>query len=211
MLTALKAFGPDVIFLDIEMEADTGFDAARYLQREYPDIPYIFLTGHAQYALEGYEYTPLDFLVKPVSALRLERALVKVAQRMEKQAAAKKDSDAEIRIALQCEKGMEVIPLEDILCFEKVGRRVFLVSTRGEPIAVHYSLSALESMLAEHRFFRCHQSFLVSLRAVAGVYTDVVSTIKVLTLRGSDRAIPISRRAYTDLLTALEQQGILFV
>ena len=59
---SLRADPPDAVLVDVEMGRVSGFEVAAYLQKAYPQIPYIFLTGHAEWALKGYDYSPLDFL-----------------------------------------------------------------------------------------------------------------------------------------------------
>ncbi len=74
----------DLVFLDIEMEEMNGFEVAAYLHSHYPNIQYVFVTGHSDFALEGYNYQPLSFLVKPISVSRLEQVLNLAAEKAQK-------------------------------------------------------------------------------------------------------------------------------
>ena len=68
-------------FLDIEMPGGDGFSLAAYMEERHPGLPYVFLTGHADFALESYEYEPVDFLTKPVDIRRMERTFEKVRKK----------------------------------------------------------------------------------------------------------------------------------
>ena len=63
----------DLVLLDIEMDEMNGFEVASYLHRHYPEVQYVFVTGHTDFALCGYNYQPLSFIIKPISVSRLER------------------------------------------------------------------------------------------------------------------------------------------
>ena len=62
----LGAGNVSLVFLDIEMPGMSGFSMAAFLEEAYQGIPYVFLTGHADFAAESYDYEPVDFLTKPV-------------------------------------------------------------------------------------------------------------------------------------------------
>ena len=65
----------DLLFLDICLKENTGFSVAAYLKKNFPDIMVVFVTGFENFAIDGYEYEPLDFLAKPVSLSKLTRVL----------------------------------------------------------------------------------------------------------------------------------------
>lgn len=75
-LAFLQTSAIDLVFLDIDMPHINGLKLAETIKQQFPDILLIFVTGHSDYALHGYELYPIDFLLKPVSPLRLEKALV---------------------------------------------------------------------------------------------------------------------------------------
>ena len=59
----VKANVVDLVLLDIEMQDMSGFEVASYIHKNYPKIQYVFLTGHTDFAVDGYAYQPLSFLV----------------------------------------------------------------------------------------------------------------------------------------------------
>ncbi len=74
-LAGINQFKPDLIFVDIEMPELNGFEMLGRLS--YSPVV-VFCTGHSKYAIEGYEYDPSDFLLKPVKAQRFDSAIQKV-------------------------------------------------------------------------------------------------------------------------------------
>ena len=60
-------------FLDVEMPETNGFSVAEFLHTSYPEVRYVFLTGHAEMGAKSYDYEPLDFLCKPLDVVRLQK------------------------------------------------------------------------------------------------------------------------------------------
>lgn len=195
----------DLVFLDIEMAGISGFDLARHIQNAYPHIMIIFLTGHVDFALDGYEYKPLDFLIKPVSPLRLERVLLRAQKQLEEE---KPPRESPARIGLPVDGGLEIIDVNQLLYIEKSGRKVFLVNQNGERYRSYDTLQKLLGIFEPYGFFRCHQSFLVRLSAIKSIRLDSSKNSYNILLFGTDTQIPLSRNKYHELKEQLRQRGI---
>lgn len=65
----------ELVFLDIEMPAMNGIDLARALRVKSDTLEIVFLTGHIEYALEGYEVNALRYLTKPVNPQKLQEVI----------------------------------------------------------------------------------------------------------------------------------------
>lgn len=116
----------DLIFLDIELGNESGFRLARHIHQAFPGCKVIFLTGHVNFALEGY----VDFLVKPVNVLRLEQALLRVQEQrtpvLEKE---------EVRIGIQSGNRLEIVNIGSILYMEKRTVRWCWCAKMGKPLS----------------------------------------------------------------------------
>ncbi len=196
----------DLVFLDIEMGDVSGFELAKNIQAAYPNILIVFQTGHADFALDGYEYRPLDFIVKPVNLPRLERVLLKATEAIEKQKSPKRRS---VRLGLPMDGRIEIVQVDDILYIEKAGRRIFLVDRTGKELTVHLSLQKLQDMFEPFGFFRCYQSFLVQVAAIRSIYLDSTKHSYNIALNGTDRIIQLSRDKYGELRERLTKDGIM--
>ena len=195
----------DLVFLDIELGDSSGFDLAVRIHAAFPDVLIVFLTGHADFALEGYEYRPFDFLVKPVSLLRLERVLLRAKDVQEKNDALKEPS---VRIGLPVDGGMEIIQVDQLLYIEKLGRKVFLVGKNDEKYQSHDTLQKLQGIFEPYGFYRCHQSFMVKISAIRSIYLDDSKNSYNIHLYDTDSVIPLSRNKYSDLKNRLAQNGL---
>jgi len=201
----LQSNEADLIFLDIEMKGINGFELARHIQSHYPGIMFIFLTGHAGFALEGYEYRPVDFLTKPVNLLRLEQALSRVRELKHHD-----KPEKEVKIGVNVEGGFEIINVKDIAYIEKRGRKICIVCENGETFNCRDSLQKLELIFAEHSFYRSHQSFLVPIEKIKSIRLDDFRRSYVMQLKGKKEELPLSRDKYNELKELLLQKGIKF-
>jgi two-component system response regulator LytT len=147
----VRQLRPQIVFLDIEMEGMNGIDIARRLPE---DCCLIFTTAHAQYALDGFELNAVDFLHKPFSYERFERAVQKSLVLLEK--------TCEKFIRVKQEYNNINIPLDKILYVETMENyiRIFLVD--GDCVTSRMSLKTLQEMLPPQDFIRIHRCFLVA-------------------------------------------------
>lgn len=203
-ISLLHSRKADLVFLDIELGNESGFQLARHIHQAFPGCKVIFLTGHVNFALEGYEYGPVDFLVKPVNILRLEQALLRVQEQrtppFEKE---------EVRIGIQSGNRLEIVDISNILYMEKKNRQVMLVCETGETIVTRETLQKLEPAFLPHGFYRCHQSFLVSLDRIRSIQLDGSKCTYTLLLNGTDARIPLSRDRVSDLKHLLSGSGLM--
>lgn len=201
----LRRTAVDLVFLDIEMGAVSGFDLARHIQSVYPKILIVFLTGHVDFALDGYEFNPLDFLIKPVNPLRLDRALLQAEELLGRR---ERKTSSSVRVGLQVNGGLEIIQVDSILYIEKQGRRVYLVPAGGPRYQSYDSLQKLQGIFELYGFFRCHQSFLVRLDAIRGIHLDESRSFHKILLFDSQEHIPLSRGKYPELRERLAGRGL---
>lgn len=78
LLDELDRLDVDVLFLDMEMGSLHGLEIAEKIMTHYPQIDIVFVTAHPQFAVEAFEVNAIDYLLKPVSSDRLEKALEKL-------------------------------------------------------------------------------------------------------------------------------------
>lgn len=191
----------DLLFLDIEMGQIHGIELARHIKSIYPNILVIFVTGHTEFALEGYEVYPVDFLIKPINILRLERALNKVKEIKSSRLI---KNDYKIGINVDC--GIKMVNISDILYIEKQGRKVSIVCKKNEIIYSKESMKNLEAVFSSFDFYRPHQSFLVPIKQIKAIYPDKYTRSYIIQLFDSKTNIPVSRNKYPRLKEVLERQ-----
>lgn len=166
----------DMIFLDIRMPQLSGTDFVRSL-RNIPKI--IFTTAHKEYAHEGFELDVIDYLLKPIRFDRFLRAVNKAyPQRHHEMGSAVRGASHDLRFAspfiyLKVDRKMVKVMLDDILYIES-DKDYVKVFTTGSTIITRQTISSVEAMLSENRFFRIHRSYIVSLNKVKSFTTETV-------------------------------------
>lgn len=83
VIDELDRLDVDVIFLDMEMGSLHGLEIAEQIMTQHPQIDIVFVTAHPQFALEAFEVNAIDYLLKPVSLNRLEKAVTKLKGKQE--------------------------------------------------------------------------------------------------------------------------------
>jgi two-component system response regulator AlgR len=172
----------DLVFLDVEMPGLDGVEVAQRLRRLQSPPAVVFVTAYEQYAVDAFELAAVDYLVKPVRAERLARALERVRNRPI-------DPGATLRTRL----GDRVlsIPVADIRALVAEDKYTVVHFDEGEAL-VDDSLVSLEQRFAR-QFLRIHRKALVARRYLRGLYRDEEGQERV-ELAGSDCHPPVSRR-----------------
>jgi two-component system, LytTR family, response regulator len=166
----------DMIFLDIRMPQLNGTDFVRSL-RHVPKI--IFTTAHKEYAHEGFELDVIDYLLKPIRFDRFLRAVNKVFPKLqteteEKMVAAGRDMKfASSFIYVKADRKMVKILVDDIIYIESAKDYV-KVFTINSIIITRQTISSVEAMLSENKFFRIHRSYIVSLDKIHSFTSEIV-------------------------------------
>ena len=203
-LAALEDRPVDVVFSDIQMAGGSGFELAEMIHRRWPDVLVVFLTGYADFAVDGYFYGPVDFLVKPVSRERLDHALVRLSERLGRE---EQRSGPDGRIGLPTEDGYRIIDVADIAYLEKLDRRIRILWRDGSSSYIAKTMQELEDILVSYDFFRCHKSYLAPLGDVLRIQKERVGRYYKLWLKGGVE-LPLSRQKYYELREILSERGI---
>src|SRR5690554_3589777 len=165
---AIHTHKPDLVFLDIQMPGESGFDLIETLAYQ-PAI--IFVTAFDTYAIRAFEINALDYLLKPVDEERLAAAITKENQRnpASKQYGDIEDQDETVqrldRIFLKDGEKCWFVALKDIRYFESEGNYVRVFFDNHKPLILK-SLNNLEKRLNEKEFFRINRKFIVNLKEI---------------------------------------------
>jgi two-component system, LytTR family, response regulator LytT len=151
----------DVVFLDVEMAGDSGLEAAPSIheRREPPAI--VFVTAHAEYAVDAFAVEAFDYLLKPVDPERLSRVVERLRERSHENAAPVD------KVPVVSGAGTELLDPDQIQFVHAEGD-YSRVHTFDRAFLCTSSLGELEDRLGP-RFARIHRSYLVNLAKVAGV------------------------------------------
>lgn len=165
---AIHTQKPDLVFLDIQMPGESGFDLIETL--EYHPI-IIFVTAYDTYAIRAFEINALDYILKPVDEERLAAAITKVNQRSPESAGDDEMPSEEgplqrlDRIFLKDGEKCWFVALKDIRYFESEGNYVRVFFEDHKPLILK-SLNNLEKRFNEKEFFRINRKFIVNLKEI---------------------------------------------
>lgn len=168
----IKKNNPDLIFLDIEMGAATGFDLLKKIPE--PDFHIIFLTAFNQYGIRAIKKAGLDYLLKPFDINELKTAVYRAESY---NPSVQRDSltrllnslEKEIeqdKLALHSMEGISLINVCDILYCKTENNYLHFFCTNGIKYFISKSLSKYEDFLVRHHFVRIHHSYIVNMRHV---------------------------------------------
>jgi DNA-binding LytR/AlgR family response regulator len=190
-MEVLREKQTDLIFLDINMPKLSGMDFLK-TQKNVPLI--VITTAYPEYALEGYELSVLDYLLKPIpfdrflrAAEKAEEALLSRQLRAAQPAQARKEGDPFIFI--KSSKKTYKVNLNNILYIEALGDYV-KVFTTDKMIVTYQSLKNIETLLPAKTFPRIHKSYIISLPKVELIEGNQVKI--------RDRMIPIGTNYKAD-------------
>lgn len=155
----------DLIFLDIQMKRLDGLTTAQRIRELDDNVYLIFITNMAHYAIKGYSVNALDFVLKPVNYLMLRQLLTRVEQLLA--------TRERKYITLPTERGMTRLEVSQIYYVETENHAVQVYTEKGA-WRLRESMHAMETLLAEHQFFRCNSCYLVNLAHVEQVDGSVV-------------------------------------
>jgi two-component system LytT family response regulator len=202
---------PDIVFLDIQMPELDGLAVVDAMQQSGGPLPVVvFVTAYDSYALGAFDAGAIDYLLKPVTDAKLDRALARANERLrgagvqlaelrEVLEAVRQRSTLPTRFAVRDAKGIYFVATDDIdwvsadgnyVCLHVVGRKHLLRET----------MSAFEQQLDGKRFIRVHRSAIVNVERIARLDPHAHGEY-VITLRGGERIT--SSRAYNAALRGM--------
>jgi DNA-binding LytR/AlgR family response regulator len=158
VLRCLRDREYDVVFLDIRMPGLTGLEAAAVVNHFPAHPPIVFVTAYHEHALAAFDVAATDYVLKPVSELRLRRALQRVQAR--RASGANPRSHAR-RIPVRAEGGTLLLRIEAIRFAYARGHAV-LVRTFDAEYRAMATLSDLGGRLEKYGFLRTHRAYLVN-------------------------------------------------
>jgi two-component system, LytTR family, response regulator len=199
---------PDLVLLDIQMPGASGLDVAASLGKPRPAV--IFCTAFDQYAVDAFELSALDYLLKPVNRARLASALDRVRSAVAT-AAAGRDRPIEqltqsrglapTRFLAKRGNRFRVVPATDVVAFTFVEGVTHLLTTT-EQLSMQPTLASLSRRLDAESFFQVSRNAIIRLDAVkeAKPFTDGTGEI----LLSNGQTMVVARRRWRLLLERLE-------
>ena len=189
-----------LVFLDVQLIGGSGFDL---VPNVHPGARIIFVTAHNEHAVRAFEVNALDYLLKPVKAERLARALTRVAQ---PEANDEVSRTAETPLALRPDDIIHLTsgstarfaPVMELSAIEAEENYSLVRLLDGSSVLVRRSLKAWEDLLPAAQFMRVHRTVIVNLTRLVGYRRDTQKAIS-LQVQGVAESVPVSRLYWSEL------------
>lgn len=212
-LEAVLSLTPDVVFLDIRMPGLNGIEVAQALDTDDTAVPVIvFVTAHDDFALAAFDVSAADYLLKPVDRERFDRAVERVAVRLESERAAGLDPalrallerlDAQkrypSRFLIRGTRGYYFVKAADVEWVDAQGNYVRL-HAEGRGHLIRATMKAFERQLDPERYVRVHRSAIVAIDGIERIESHQHGEY-IITLRDGSRLT--SSRAHSERLREL--------
>lgn len=178
----------NLIFLDIEMPEMSGIDFLNTLTHP-PQI--IIISSKEKYAIQAFEYSVTDYLLKPITYARFFKAASKAYENFNK---GKSMLDGDKEIFIKKNSSLVRIKYNDILWVEALENYV-VINTMNDKFTIHFTMKSIENQLPMVKFKRVHRSFIVNVSRITSIEDNSV----VIKLADGRKIIPIGK-SYRDKL-----------
>jgi two-component system LytT family response regulator len=206
-LKAIQQNQPDLIFLDVQMPKITGFELLELI-----DVPpaIIFTTAFEEYAIKAFESHAIDYLLKPFSKERFDKAIQKF---FEQKGSVQSKSDTQNfleavskspaqsgRVVVKIAGKIKIIPVDDIHYLEAADDYVKIHVKEGSFLK-NKTMNHFEQVLDAHQFVRTHRSFILNVQQITRI--DPYEKDNHIAILKSGAQVPVSKTGYAKLKSVL--------
>jgi two-component system LytT family response regulator len=188
----IAALNPELLFLDIQMPGQNGFELLESLD-VVPKV--IFTTAYDDYALRAFEVSALDYLLKPIRKERLDECIQKISEEEIPEKSMTHDDGPKLglndRVFVKDGEKCWFVRLSDVRLFESDGNYIKVYFDTFKPM-IHKSLNALDKKLDNRAFFRASRKHIINLSWVESIESWFNGGLLVK-MKGGEK-VEVSRR-----------------
>lgn len=205
-MNVIGSVKPDIIFLDIQLGNESGFDLLEKTGQH--DFEVIFVTAYDKYAIRAIKFAALDYLLKPIDANELVAAVSKAEEKRNQSLKNnslsvllnnRQKESAGQTIGLPTMQGFDFVEITDIIRAESTGNYTTFFLKNNKKIFVSRLLKEFEELLADLNFFRVHQSHLINLKYIKQYHKGERGEL----VMSDNSVVPVSKRKKAELLNSL--------
>jgi len=189
----LKKEKINLIFLDIQLMGETGFDL---LKRIKVKMDVIFITAYEEYALRAFEVNAVDYLLKPVSNKRFYMAMERILNRTKPEVSGKLTYNDQL--IEKSSEGLRIIKLKNILYISAEGDYTRICCLEGGDMLLYRTMKCWESMLPQKYFRRIHRSTIINIDHIEKFHKTEKGR-HLVEISGIDKNFPVSRTYLSNL------------
>ncbi|MDI9312856.1 MAG: LytTR family DNA-binding domain-containing protein [Limnohabitans sp.] len=200
----LKKETIDVLFLDIEMPQHSGLELFDFIPVESVNFEIIFTTAYSEYAIKAFEFSAIDYLLKPLRPNKVKEALIKAQKSLTQNQLQQRllelknslASDKFSKLALPVEDGILFVKLEEIFVLEAEGMYTNFHLTQNRKILISKPMKFFSDLLeSKDLFYKPHRSYLVNLKYLQKVVKKEGTYIEM----ENNMRIPVSKEKKEEL------------
>lgn len=201
-VSTINEFEPDLVLLDIKMPDGSGFDLIKHFDK--PDFKVIFISGYMEYAIKGYKFGAIDYILKPIDeeelSLAINRAddVIRFEEKLNFKAMEEniKSLNKSDKIILKTSEHIHLINTIDIIRIEADGNYSTFFIEDGRKVIVSRAIKEWEEMLIDKGIHRIHKSHMININKLS--YFDKSDSGDVIMSDGS--VVPVASRKREMLL-----------
>ncbi|WP_300604222.1 LytTR family DNA-binding domain-containing protein [Niabella sp.] len=205
---AILRHQPDLVFLDIQMPGQNGFELLQSLPS--PAFEVIFVTGFDKYGIQAVKFSAIDYLLKPIVVTELKTAVDKAVSKTETKRKnsqlenlllllQQKSSRKDHKIALPSAREIRFVSPADIIYCEAKNNYTVFYLTSQEKLVIARPLYEYDELLEDYDFIRCHNSYLVNRHFIKSILKEDGGSL----LLENNVQLPISRQKKEQVRQAL--------
>lgn len=194
----IRKLQPQIVFLDVEMPEYSGLEIMDFFAQDEINFQIIFVTAYSDYAINAFELSALDYLIKPLQLEQLKKAVAKVPQASGKSVETLKqnlDDNSPKRLVLWVNGYQELFNLEDIIYIKADGSYCDVI-LKDRKICVSKRLSDFERLQEFGPFLRIHRSHMINLLYVHKISKAEIGTLFMID--GAELSISKEKRSALD-------------
>lgn len=201
-----QMFHPDIVFLDVNMPNESGFDFIR----KFKNIPFeiIFATAYQEFAIDAFKVSAVGYLLKPIKSEELVMAVNTALDRLALKNSAyrfqmlldnmKPNNNAKQKIVIPCHDRYEFIDIKEIILCESTDKYTYIYVSDGRKILSSQYLGIFKKILEGEDFFVPHKSYVINMTYIISLTLEDEIIIKSIDIK-----IPLARRRKVDFLKAI--------
>ncbi len=157
----------ELVIADINMPEKNGLEAIKECLVFSPELKFIFVTGYNEFAVEAFDISAVDYIVKPIEKVRLYKALERAKVYLLNEGTEVEGNSVNKRLSVRSNSSFYYIPFEDIIFIEKSGKKCIIYTTK-QAVETYENISDIYKQL-DRNFYRTHRSYIVNLRMLSHI------------------------------------------
>jgi len=205
---------PDLIFLDIQLSDGLSFEIFEKIEIK---SAIIFTTAYDEYALQAFKLNSIDYLLKPIDAFELEKAVLKFKERLPENTKFSLDLDDikkllvnpleriyKKRFTVKIGQHLKMITIDTIECFYSENKGTYIHTNDNRDYLIDSTLDELEKELEPRTFFRVSRKFYVNINAIKDMVSYANSRLQIKLNSYNNQEVIVSRERVRDFKDWIE-------